>query len=147
MKKLLRNLSQTGIEIYLSPDKKLKYRSRQPPDGKAAFLLEEVKAHKQEIIEYLQSAEYAIRQAWAGKLKSACLIAPRQEYTALWGGNVWLCPTDADKKHIRQKYPGDFPLSAKEFFDICQGIADGGRDMEPVIRALQTFGGSLEVSA
>lgn len=133
-------------------DGKLKYQYEGEglPDKTAALLLNEIKTHKVEAIGYLQSkmlnAEEAIKLAWAGKLQSSCLIAPRQEYRNLWNGPVWLCPTDKAKEHIRKRYPNDLALSAKEFFQLCESISNG-ENVRSVIEAARLFGGSLEVSA
>lgn len=144
---LIHDLEQVGIDVYISSDGKLKYRGRQPPNGRAVFLLAELKKRKNEVIQHLQDnrmdAEQAIQQAWDKTLRQSVLIECKPEFAELWGGPVWLCSTDEFKKQIRRKYPNDFTLSADEFFQICGGLADN-QDMQPVIDACRLFGGDLK---
>ncbi|MBU2703181.1 hypothetical protein Ga0466249_004317 [Sporomusaceae bacterium BoRhaA] len=147
--KPLRDLERIGIDVYLSDKGKLKYRSRQPPDKGAAFLLDELKICKDEVISYLQAnrmdAQTAIQQAHDKTLGQAVLIECRPEYAEIWDGPLWLCPDDKAKQQVQQKYPDDFTLSAKEFFDICHLIvADGQQTAVPLIKAMKLFRGSLQ---
>ena len=139
-----------GFTFFLEGEKlKYEFIGEGLPDNSAASLFAEAKANREQVIAYLKgrtmSAEQAIKLAWGGKLRYPVLIEPRAEFRELWGGAVWLCPDDASKGKIRQKYPNDFALSVREFFDICQLVKNGGREAaKGVINALRLFGGTLE---
>lgn len=144
--KLLDELKEVGVDVWLDENGKLRYRGRQS-SAAVSSLLEELKTQKEQVIAYLQAnrmdSTEAIKLAWRGELKRAVLIAPREEWRELWGGAVWLCPDDASKARIRRKYPESFALTAKEFFSLCNGMAKG-ENIGPVLKCLRLFGGSLE---
>ena len=145
--RLLQKLEKLGVCVWLDENGKIRYRGRQS-SAAVSSLLDELRTRKEEVKRYLRAnrmdAAEAIRLAWAGKLKRSVLIEPRAEYRELWGGAVWLCPDDASKARIRQKYPDDFSLSAREFFDICGLVHEQGQESaKSVIECMRLFGGSL----
>lgn len=140
---------------------RLKYHYAGPgePDIRASELLMELRANKEEVLNYIaaipppaplecdnDTAEI-INKVYQGTFSGSALVPVLPEYRDIFGYSVWICANEqaATKKRIDSTI-SDLVFTVTEFKAMVETAMKGLDELRSVINVKRTFGGVIGVA-